>query len=155
MARYGQDFGMRGGPRGYDSGFRGYGRDYRRNAYPPDEALQRGRWGRDAYGGNGESWGMYSGLGGDYDATYTGRYQNSGGGGRFRGQYAFDAEEQRGGGAAGGMVFGRYGGMDGAEFRPGYSSPRNDEVGRGVPWRGQPGPRPGPGMNRGRGYDRR
>lgn len=56
----------------------------------------------------------------------------------------------RGGGAAGGMVFRRYGGMDGSEFRPGYSSPRNDEVGRGVPWRGQPGPRPGSGMNRGR-----
>ena len=151
MARYGRDFGMGG----YDRGFRGYGRDYRMNAYPEGEALQRGRYGRDAYGSNGETWGMYSGLGGDYDATYTGRYQGAGGGGRFRGQYGFNAPEQRGGGAAGGMVFGRYGGMAGDEFRPGYSSPRHEDVGRGVPWRGQMGPGYRGGISRGRGYDGR
>jgi hypothetical protein len=151
MARYGRDYGMRG----YDRGMRGYGRDYRANPYPEGEALQRGRYGRDAYGSNEGSWGMYSGLGGDYDATYTGRYGTSEGGGRFGGQYGFNAPEQRGGGAGGGMVFGRFGGMEGNEFRPGYSSPRHEDIGRGVPFRGQPGSRPGSGPVRGRGYDRR
>ena len=158
MARYGRDYTASGydrGMHGYDGGFRGYGRDYRANPYPAGEALQRGRYGRDAYGGNEGSWGMYGGLGGDYDATYTGRYQGAEGGGRFGGQYGFNAPEQRGGGAGGGMVFGRFGGMMGDEFRPGYRSPRNDEVGRGVPWRGQPGSRYGSGPVRGRGYDQR
>jgi hypothetical protein len=157
MARYGQDFNAgrgydHGFGGGYDRGFRGYGRDYRRNTYPEGEALQRGRYGRDAYGSHGEGWGMYSGLGADYDATYNGRFQGSEGGGRFGGQYGFNAPEQRGGGAAGGMVFGRYGGMDGAEFRPGYQSPRREDVGRDVPRGGQPGWRPGSGSTRGRGY---
>ena len=161
MARYGSDYGMRGYDRGfggYDRGFRGYGRDYRTNAYLQGEAFQRGRYGRDAYGSHGEGWG-YGGLGGthggEYDATYTGRYQDSGGGGRFGGQYGYNAPEVRGGGAAGGMVFGRYGGMEGNEFRPGYTSPRREDVGRGVHWGGQPGWSPGSGPTRQRGYDRR
>jgi hypothetical protein len=136
----GYDAGSLAGGRGYDHGMGGGyagwgGAGSMGTGYGGDRAMRRA-----IFGGADHFWG-----GGGYGADYYGgqSYQTWDGPadyGHLRPgeSYAWpNANDRPGGGYGGGVVFGRYGGPEGSEFRPDFPAPRRHGggSGSGTGWR--------------------